>query len=698
MLLRTLSCLCLLSGVCLAAQAQEEKKAAIKEVTVFLKGAELRSESKVKLPEGESEIVFTNVAGNINEKSLNVGADNGAVVQSATFRNNYLKDNGPTPRAKQIEDSIIYLSDKRNLLQNEITAIDEQINVIRNNRKVSTEEKGISTEELKKLLSLVRTDMKNLLDEKTKTNDSIMKLNTRINLLANQLREENNRDDDPAGQITVKFYCKKATTSNIVIKYVVPTAGWIPSYDLRVPHINAPVQLAYKAHVYQNSGVDWNKVKLTLSAGNPSEGAQAPKLNPWHLGFYRHTPVSYSQPVYNQQTSDYTNTAQAGAIIGNVLDNNGEPIINSVVQAIQGGIVKNGTVSDFDGNYILKPLSPGRYDLKTSYVGYKENITTGVIVNSDKHTAVNIRLQPTDHRLEEVVVRDYKVPLIDKYSTGTGRTITSDEIDAMPTRNTRSVASTAPGVYDGLNIGGARGDGTMYIVDGIQVYGARGINPSQGSNAYDNTMGNYVATENRGVNTTFDIELPYTIPGDGKQINVAVKSAELLASYRYYAVPKMDKDAFLQAQITGWEELDLLPAQTNIFYEGTYVGQGYIDVRNVKDTMNLSLGRDKKIVVTRDRDFTMRSVKTIGSNMKESFVYKINVRNTRSEDIELVLTDQIPVSYYKSINVDDVEYQEAEYNKDSGELLWTLNVEPYKTSTRTFGFTVKYPKRSNINL
>jgi len=128
----------------------------------------------------------------------------------------------------------------------------------------------------------------------------------------------------------------------------------------------------------------------------------------------------------------------------------------------------------------------------------------------------------------------------------------------------------------------------------------------------ESSMNQYVSVDNAGINTSFDIDLPYTIPSDGQQHLVAVKKFGLPATYSYYAVPKLDKDAFLQAHITNWEELNLLPGQTNIFYEGTYVGQGNIDVRNVKDTMDISLGRDKKIVVKRDRDTKLRSVKQLG--------------------------------------------------------------------------------------
>lgn len=212
------------------------------------------------------------------------------------------------------------------------------------------------------------------------------------------------------------------------------------------------------------------------------------------------------------------------------------------------------------------------------------------------------------------------------------------------------------------------------------------------------TLDEYVQTDNSGINTVFDIDLPYTIPSDGQQHNVAIKSAELPATYRYYAVPKLDRDAFLQAQITGWENLDLLPAQTNIFYEGTYVGQGYIDVRNVKDTMNLSLGRDKKIVVRRERDKELRSVKTIGTNVREAFVYKISVRNTRNKPVDIVVIDQVPISNDKDIEVSDRDYKGGDYNETTGAVTWKLQLKPNETRELVLGYSVKYPKGKQVNL
>lgn len=206
-----------------------------------------------------------------------------------------------------------------------------------------------------------------------------------------------------------------------------------------------------------------------------------------------------------------------GSISGTVIDNNNEPVIGAVVQAVEGGITKSGTVTDVDGAFLIKPLGPGRYDLKVSYAGYKESIVTGVIVSPDKETEVKVKLEPSSETiLNEVVIIEYKVPLIDKFSGGNTVVKTAEEIEKMPTRNTSTVASTSPGVYsqkdgDNLNIAGARDNGTLYIIDGVQVYSNRGINLSQGaidqvqvmtsgiSAKYGDVLGGVVSVTTKGV-------------------------------------------------------------------------------------------------------------------------------------------------------------------------------------------------------
>lgn len=522
-------------------QAQIKQKATIEHITVFLSGAEIENTAKLTLPQGESEVLFTNIAGNIVQQSISVGVGNGVIVQSATAQNDYLVSNNLSPKAQGIKDSIDFLSQQNESLTDKKSVLNEQLAVIKENRKVSGSNTGLSVLELQKLLDLINAKMNGLLEEGHALDRKINKTNERLALLNKQLDEERRKDFQPGGQLLVKFYSSVATMANVTISYVTSNASWTPSYDLRVDKINSPVKLIYKANIVQNSGVKWDNVKLSLSTGNPNEGAEAPLMNPWYLSFYQ------VQPQY----------------------------------------------------------------------GYM---------------------------------------------------------------NKMSMSKAAPAV----GMVGARSAGDQYGAEG-------GL-----EDAKKESIADHVQIDNSGINTTFDIDLNYTIPSDGQEHLVAVKDYELPATYRYFVAPKLDRDAFLQARVTNWEDLNLMPASTNIFYEGAYVGQGYIDMRNVKDTLNLSLGRDKKIIVRRENDKNYRSVKTIGTNVRRSYGYTIEVRNTKKENIDLVVLEQFPISNDKDIVIEDKEASGAKINEETGAVQWDLSLKGSELKTLKLNYSVKYPKDKSI--
>lgn len=172
-------------------------------------------------------------------------------------------------------------------------------------------------------------------------------------------------------------------------------------------------------------------------------------------------------------------------IAGNITDEENEPVIGAVVQVMRDGLSLQGASTDVDGSYTIRPLPPGTYDLKISYIGYKNYRVIGITVFHDQTTDVPVRLYSDEgNMLNEVVVTQYKVPLIDKYNPGTTTTLTSEQIEKMPVRTTHGLASTVAGVQqitnDQLSIMGARTEGTLYYIDGVQVRGGAN-NMTQGT-------------------------------------------------------------------------------------------------------------------------------------------------------------------------------------------------------------------------
>ena len=170
--------------------------------------------------------------------------------------------------------------------------------------------------------------------------------------------------------------------------------------------------------------------------------------------------------------------AQTGSIKGKVIDKTtNEPLPFASVVAEMNGTQAGGAQTDFDGNFTIKPLGPGTYTLKASFVGYNPTEVTGVIVSVDKITFADVKLGKGAVDITAVDVVAFKVPLIDKGNPAVQTTITQEDIKAIPTRDVKSVAATAAGVYqkdegDDVNVRGSRDDATDYYVDGIRVRGS----------------------------------------------------------------------------------------------------------------------------------------------------------------------------------------------------------------------------------
>jgi uncharacterized protein (TIGR02231 family) len=198
--------------------------------------------------------------------------------------------------------------------------------------------------------------------------------------------------------------------------------------------------------------------------------------------------------------------------------------------------------------------------------------------------------------------------------------------------------------------------------------------------------------------TIFEIENPYSVPNDGKLYTVDINNFELNALYEYYSVPKLDANAFLTAKVLDWQELNLLPGEANLFFEGTFLGNSLLDVVNAGDTLNLSLGKDKGVIVKRTLMKEYSSKKFLGSNKTDSRQYEITVRNNKQQPIKIVVEDQFPVSTNKDIEVDKLSYDNAKLDDDTKRITWSLSVDSKKENKLQMGYAVKYPKDKILQL
>jgi len=229
------------------------------------------------------------------------------------------------------------------------------------------------------------------------------------------------------------------------------------------------------------------------------------------------------------------------------------------------------------------------------------------------------------------------------------------------------------------------------------TYGARAVNGVILVTLKDN-LGDYITVKDNELNVVFDIDLPYDVPGNGKEQNVSLKEFQVNTLFKYYAVPKLDKDAYLLGEIADWEQLNLLPGEANIIFEGTYTGKSYIDPNSTQDTLNLTLGKDKRIIVKKEKLKDYSSVKFPGSNKKQVFTYELTVKNNKKEPVQILLKDQYPLSTSKDIEVELLESSDASNNTELGVLTWKLQMDPGAVKKVRVSYSVKYPKDKYVNL
>jgi uncharacterized protein (TIGR02231 family) len=229
------------------------------------------------------------------------------------------------------------------------------------------------------------------------------------------------------------------------------------------------------------------------------------------------------------------------------------------------------------------------------------------------------------------------------------------------------------------------------------------IKKKSNSDGYDDVeedqkyVQNYVQITESIIRTEYEIKLNYTIAADGKMHKVLINQKEVPMIMEFAAVPKVCTDAFLMAKVTGWEDMNILPGNARLYFDGGYVGEMYLDASTTSDTLNVNLGRDKTIAITRKKIKEDVKEKIFADDKVETRTIEIVVRNTKNVPVEIVLEDQIPIATgTNEIRVDLFESDGATLDVATGKLTWKVKLKVKDTKKITFTYQIRYPKGKTI--
>ncbi|MDD3686237.1 MAG: DUF4139 domain-containing protein [Bacteroidales bacterium] len=502
-------------------------KAEIDEVTVYLYGAEVKAKSSVNLTKGRGIFEITNISPQAINNSVQISNSQDIEILSVSVADYYDNPEINFPEVKRMNDSIKLLNAKITGFVNEKASFEAERDHLVKNMSIAGDNSGVNIADLKVASTYYRERTYAIIQEITRIDNLITAENEKINdinIRKSKILVTNNMNFK---KIVIEYEAASNITGIFAISYIAGKCGWAPSYDLKAKEIGQPVEMKYKAKVFNNTGVAWQSVKMKLSTGDPLQGASAPTITTWDLNFASNSPA-------------------------------------------KGGYYDNAIKNEY------RQFEAAQYQVLDENISY----------------------------------------------------------------NTVAVSE---------------------------------------------------------ISVEFEIAKKYNIPADGKPYTIDVTEYSLNADFSHYAVPKFESNVYLIGKITGWEALNLIDGEMNVYFGETYLGVSQLSTGTLNDTLELSFGRDKQVSIKRTRveEYTKKSL--LGNSRKESFQYDILVKNNRNVDVKLNIVDQVPVSRESEIEVTVGELSGAEYNTVTGKVTWNVTLKPSESKKFTFGYSVKYPKEHTVN-
>jgi uncharacterized protein (TIGR02231 family) len=538
-------------------------KSTLHSVTVYTQGAQLQHKANYTIKAGLSEVIVEGISPQIAAGTIQVKATGAVVILDSKYEYYY-----PQPKLElvarelppKIKSAIKAIEDSIRLVNFELRDINDEIEVLVAARKIIISNGAVkgqgkvndSIQLLKSTVDYYTTKVSELnkkisaLDrQKVKKTDLLSNLDNRLNDLQNYA-EQNNPNPEIKGipRIIITFMAKEAASGRIDLSYLASNAGWTPLYDIRSEAATGKISLTYKAQVRQQTGLDWNDIKLSISTNNPYANKTKPELSPWYIDYQE----------FRKQLQE-----------------------------------KNKFKSE-------------------------------------------------------------------------------DFYDAPAVNNTT------------MNMG------FMYSTNSAAFEPA-----ALGAEQFTTIVQQLISAE-------FKIDLNYSIASDNQVRMVLVKQSELNTSFRYYAVPKLDPGVYLVAQMTKLDELQLVPAKANIFFDGTYIGETYLDPTTMDDTLNLSLGKDPNIVVKRTLLKNQSKERIIQDKKERGFAYNMEVRNLKSSEIELIIQDQIPLTTNPEITIEKSNLGKGKIDEKTGLIEWHLKLKAKDSQTFDYDFKVRHPKDKIVQI
>ncbi|HLP55568.1 MAG TPA: mucoidy inhibitor MuiA family protein [Fluviicola sp.] len=645
-------------------QKEEKINAPIQKVTVFTSGAQIEHSRQITLSAGKQVVVFEKLTDFVDPNSIQLKSSENATILSVRTRKNFDEVAIAKKDVDELNAKRKKLDSEERKLRDEYTVLlyDEQL-LLKNN-DLGSQQQPVKITELKEASTFYHSKMTEIQLRKSQLEDEIETVIRKINQIEQEINTRRGLPVKNYTEVEVELDVTKSGATQFVFSYITPNASWKPYYDMRSNGVGQPVLLEAKGLVTQNTGEDWKNINLVLSTNDPYDNTLEPTLDPWYLNYYTPAPrkpvAARVAPVYN---------FSGETVFGEVMDaTTGEPLAFAKLQMANNG---NTVVStDINGRFsFVVPRDETAFTV--SYLGYDNQYIP------IKSPFTKIMLYPQAIAMEDIYISNNVSADWGGYYEGDVKNVPQELMEVVTTKKSL-------GFFGGRNKRN-RGPVTGYEFSGQEA----------NTNFYSTPVASAVEKDLR---MEFVINTPFSVPSDNADHRVAISTYEMNANYEYHTVPKLDPSVYLVAQISGWEKLNLLNGESNLYFDGTFIGKSYVNVNSAKDTLSFSLGKDKKIVVDRKRSEEKSKTRPNGNRTKYEVQWDFTVRNNGGASIPFIMKDHFPISVNEDIKVKQGEYSNALLDEKTGILTWKMTINKGESKLLFFNYSVDYSNGQPIYL
>ncbi|EMO54991.1 DUF4139 domain-containing protein [Leptospira noguchii] len=452
-------------------------------------------------------------------------------------------------------------------------------------------------------------------------------------------------------EIYLEVETSEDAETSIEYKYLISGASWYPKYSLQLMDESRNGHLSWFAFVRNDTGEDWEKVKLFFTASNPDLDIDLPIIREWRI--QTQTSVEDSKEYASEENDSSRGPAQKEVLKKETETEKSPKKKKSVAVSKSNAYEQN--VSAYKNSQA--PIKQSRQILQDNYSNRQNSIKTEDNLNQLKNDLANQQDNFNDGRYDQA--NYYGQEALKKFS----------KLSDYSRKELNSIETYTEELLRKGNL----------ILSSQKVPG--GLIPP---------------TLLEGFDYQYTSGISETISSDRSFNKVFLKKKSLILNPGYFTSPLSGSGAYLTVEASNSEGEPLLAGPMEVFSGNTLLGNTVLNTSKPGERIRMELGQDRDILVNRRETSFEQKEGMISSRTKIKYKVSIEVRNRKKRNVMLTLIDRIPYT------VDDSVEIKLEFGKDipskNEEGILTYNIELPSGGRKIieFEYSISHPSENRL--